>query len=440
MAMGEEIKSKLDTLLHPNKRIAIGLSIVAALIASFGIYYALNINKSKDASQSQSNPTPTATINAVTALGRLEPQGEVVEVSASPNLGGAKIARILVEEGDIVRANQVIAILDILNLKQAEKEVADRQLKVAQANLAIVKAGAKTGEIKAQEAEIRKLEAQLTTETISKQTDIDRLKAQLSTETQERQATINRLQSSLNNARVEYERYQKLASEGAESLSVLDAKKTTLETAQASLTEAKASLSRTVATLNEQIRQAEALLVQTKATLQEQVDGAKAELDRIAEVRPVDIVKAEAEVEEATANLKQKQADLDLAQVKAPKAGRVLKVNTRSGEQVAQDTGIIELGEVDRMMVVAEVYESDISKVKIGQQVTISSESGVFQDELTGKVRQIGLQIGKKDVLDTDPAADIDTRVVEVKIYLDDESSKKVTGLTYSRVIAKIKL
>jgi HlyD family secretion protein len=50
------------------------------------------------------------------------------------------------------------------------------------------------------------------------------------------------------------------------------------------------------------------------------------------------------------------------------------------------------------------------------------------------------MQIGKKDVLDTDPAADIDTRVVEVKIYLDEASSKKVADLTYSRVIAKINL
>jgi HlyD family secretion protein len=438
--MGEEIKSRLGILIHPKKSIVIGLSIATSLIAGYGIYYALNLNKSDRASDSQPTPTPTATINAVTALGRLEPQGEVIEVSASPNLGGAKISRILVEEGDRVQANQVVAILDILSLKQAEKEVAQQQLKVARSNLEIVKAGAKTGEIEAQKAEVRKLQAQLATETISKQTDVGRLKAQLKTETEAQNATIKRLQSSFNNAQSEYNRYQKLIIEGVVTESVFDEKKTTLETAKQSVAEAKASLNRTLETLNEQIRQAEALLVQTKATLQEQIDGAKAELDRIVEVRPVDIAKAEAEVEEATANLKQKQADLDLAQVKAPKAGTILKINTRSGEQVKQDTGIVELGEVDRMMVVAEVYESDISRVKIGQKTIVTSESGVFQGELTGTVRQVGMQIGKKDVLDTDPAADIDTRVVEVKIYLDEASSKKVADLTYSRVIAKINL
>jgi HlyD family secretion protein len=55
-------------------------------------------------------------------------------------------------------------------------------------------------------------------------------------------------------------------------------------------------------------------------------------------------------------------------------------------------------------------------------------------------VDHIGLQIGKKDVLDTDPAADTDARVVEVKIRLDPEASQVVAGLTYLQVNVKILL
>jgi len=40
------------------------------------------------------------------------------------------------------------------------------------------------------------------------------------------------------------------------------------------------------------------------------------------------------------------------------------------------------------------------------------------------------LEIGKKDVLGTDPVADVDSRVVEVKIRLDSTDSKLVAGLT----------
>jgi HlyD family secretion protein len=49
-------------------------------------------------------------------------------------------------------------------------------------------------------------------------------------------------------------------------------------------------------------------------------------------------------------------------------------------------------------------------------------------------VAEIGLQIGKKDVLGTDPVADADARVVEVKIRLDPSSSKQVADLTNLQV------
>jgi HlyD family secretion protein len=68
----------------------------------------------------------------------------------------------------------------------------------------------------------------------------------------------------------------------------------------------------------------------------------------------------------------------------------------------------------------------------------IKSENGSFDGELGGTVRVVGLKIGKKDVLNTDPAADVDARVVEVKILLTPESSKKVAGLTYAKTLVKI--
>jgi len=70
--------------------------------------------------------------------------------------------------------------------------------------------------------------------------------------------------------------------------------------------------------------------------------------------------------------------------------------------------------------------------------VTIASESNAVAGELKGTVEQIGWQIGKKDVLDTDPAASVDSRVVEVKIRIAPEDSAKVAQLTYSQAIAKI--
>jgi HlyD family secretion protein len=90
------------------------------------------------------------------------------------------------------------------------------------------------------------------------------------------------------------------------------------------------------------------------------------------------------------------------------------------------------------MMVVAEVYESDIGKIRVGQKATIQSESGAFDRELKGTVSEVGRQISKKDVLSSDPAADVDVRVVEVQILLTPEDSRRVANLTYAKVLVKI--
>jgi HlyD family secretion protein len=47
-------------------------------------------------------------------------------------------------------------------------------------------------------------------------------------------------------------------------------------------------------------------------------------------------------------------------------------------------------------------------------------------------VERIGLEVGKKDVLSTDPVADADARVVEVEIRLRD--SEPAAALTNLRV------
>jgi len=108
-----------------------------------------------------------------------------------------------------------------------------------------------------------------------------------------------------------------------------------------------------------------------------------------------------------------------------------LKIHARPGE-IVSDRGIAELGQTNQMYVVAEVYQTDINKVRIGQRATITSPA--FADKLRGVVTQIGAQIERKSILDTDPTTDLDARVVEVKIRLDSADSKQVASLTNLQV------
>ncbi|MGK7950275.1 MAG: HlyD family efflux transporter periplasmic adaptor subunit [Xenococcaceae cyanobacterium] len=124
--------------------------------------------------------------------------------------------------------------------------------------------------------------------------------------------------------------------------------------------------------------------------------------------------------------------------VKSPIDGQILNINAHPGELVNSEDGVVEIGQTDRMMAIAEVYESDIHKVKLGQLAAIKSESGAFSGEILGEVEQIGLRIAKKTVFTTDPAADVDSRVVEVKIRLAPETSDRVSTLTNSKAIVRI--
>lgn len=142
---------------------------------------------------------------------------------------------------------------------------------------------------------------------------------------------------------------------------------------------------------------------------------------------------AELKVAVMKAQLERANAQLDLSIVRAPFTGQVLEIHARRGERITPK-GIVELARTDEMYAIAEVYETDIRRVRIGQTAEVSSPA--LSEKLTGKVEWIGLKIGKLDVLSTDPAAKTDARVVEVNIKLDD--SRAVATLTNLQVTVEI--
>lgn len=433
--LGEKLQAKptKEKKLPSWTRWLIPLGIVGLLIIAAAIIYQANRPEPKPVTVNSE-----VTKNTIDALGRIEPQGEVIKVAPPSFLGDSKVEQILVKEGDEIKANQIIAILDRHAITKAQLESAAKEIEVAKAGEQIVKAGAKSGEIEAQKAAIQRLEAQLSWQIAADNAEIGRLEAQLQTERQAQQAMIQRLQSESSNAEMEFKRYEQLYADGGTSASILDQRKMALQTTNESVKEAKANLSRIVDTLQKQIVQSKAVAQQNVATLNQQIQEARANLDRIAEVRSVDVRKAQAEVDKAIATYKQAQQDLELTYVRAPISAQVIKIHSKSGEVADSSKGIVELGQTNQMMVVAEVYESDIGKIRVGQKATIQSESGAFDRELKGTVSEVGRQISKKDVLSSDPAADVDVRVVEVQILLTPEDSRRVANLTYAKVLVKI--
>ncbi|MEO0935162.1 MAG: biotin/lipoyl-containing protein, partial [Cyanobacteria bacterium J06641_2] len=413
-------------------------------------------------------------VETVTALGRLEPKGELIQLSA-PSMGpeGSRVEQLLVKEGDKVEADQVIAILDNRDKLMAAFREAKEAVKVAQANLALVKAGAKQGDIEAQKAGVARLQAEKTTEIKAQQAAINRLQVEKATEIQAQQANINRLQAertreieaqratiarleaALENARLEYQRYQRLYKAGAISVSLRDSKNLILQTAKEQLAEARANLARIKSSKEQQLAEAKANLQRIQSSKQQQVAQEKANLERIqsslqqqinqnkatlasiAEVRPVDVVVAQTEVNRAVAAMNRAEADLKQAYVRSPQSGQIFDINTRPGEKVA-DNGIVEIGQTSTMYAVVEVYQSDVNKIRLGQEVELLADA--VPGKLTGIVDQIGLQVLKQNVVNSDPSTNIDSRVVEVHVQLDEESSEKAARFTNLQVKAVVEI
>ena len=130
------------------------------------------------------------------------------------------------------------------------------------------------------------------------------------------------------------------------------------------------------------------------------------------------------------------EIDLFNSKLRSPIDGFILAINTRVGER-PKNEGILEIGSSQNMEALIEVYESDINRVFISQNVELSSENGGFKNILKGKVIRISPQVKQRQVLSTDPTGDADSRIIEVLVKLNKNSSDKVQNYAGMKVIAK---
>ena len=343
---------------------------------------------------------PAASPVKVAALGRIEPVSGVVKVGGPIN---EILEQLLVKEGDWVKEKQIIGYLKSYQQRQSELEKAKQQLQAAQWRL-----GAETEYSQAQLQE-RTLESALTPSVEDSGVAAQR-------------ASVESLKSERSLADTELKRYQFLMAQGATSQSDLDQRQAKVDQ------------------LTQQIRQGEETLQQlmdsrdrTIAGSQAQVTTARSNTARI---------QANSEVDAAKQAVQLAEVVLENTIIRAPQAGQILRILTKQGESIGDDGrskgSIVEIADTRTMQVIAEVNESDIRLVKSGQVVKIVSRNKAFTAPLWGQVTEIGTQIYKNDLLNDDPSAMSDARVIEVKVKLLD--SKPVRKFTNLQVDAQIEV
>ncbi len=149
----------------------------------------------------------------------------------------------------------------------------------------------------------------------------------------------------------------------------------------------------------------------------------------------VDVMVAARNLEVARADTVKAQADLEKAYIRAPMEGTVLTIQSHAGEKPASK-GIMTFGNLAVMNAAIEIYQTYIHEIKIGQNVEIKADS--LPRPLKGKIVHIGLEIGKQVLVDPNPAANTDARVLKVRARLDPASSQIAGHFTYLQVIATI--
>jgi HlyD family secretion protein len=171
------------------------------------------------------------------------------------------------------------------------------------------------------------------------------------------------------------------------------------------------------------------------ARIRAELRNAEAELGRVDDlfrqgIAPISLRDAnQLKVDVALAELRMAQSALDQDTVRAPVAGQVVKIHARRGMRVGSE-GILELARNDQMYAVAQVYETDIGRVQVGQRASVRSPA--FAGALGGTVERVGLKVGRSDLLEADPTARTDGRVVPVHVRLDD--SRRAAALSNLQV------
>lgn len=377
--------------VQPWKKPSFWLLIGALLLVGAGSTVAVrNVMQSRQAAREQAELPPPQQVKVV-ALGRIEPASRVIDVATAE---AGRIDRLEVEKGDQVQAGQVLAYLDTYDVRRAERDVAASQLAEARAQLA---AETTLGNSQVQEASTR----------------VGQIDGPQQAAIAAQQAAVESLQAELSVAEIDLARFQELNASGAISRQELDRQQATVNSLRADLGNAQSTKQRLEQARLSDIRNAQAQVVSAQATTTR--------------------AQVASQVDSAAQNLALAEAQLARTIVRSPQAGQVLDVFAYPGEAVSPADGpILALGDTRQMVVVAEVYETDIGLVEVGQPATITSRNGAFAETLTGTVAEIGLQIAKNDVLDDDPAANADARVVEVRVQVDQ--SEAVAALTNLQV------
>ncbi|HWA97744.1 MAG TPA: efflux RND transporter periplasmic adaptor subunit [Pirellulales bacterium] len=381
-------------------------AVVASVAASVAVVRWFPPATKPPASAIAGRAYPTQITNAaalselpqVVALGTLEPERGVIQVSGP---AADQLAQLKVQEGDSVKTGDVLAVLESYKLRQAETDAAKAALLEAEKQLPIERA---VGDAQVAEAEVNIKQVELRRGDIATQED-----------------KVKTLRAQRDVARDDLRRIEGL-DESIVSTQQRQKQKLLVEQAEAELQANEHALASLKETIDFEMSLAKVRLQAAKATRERMI--------------------AALQIESLKRSVSLAETKLELSLVRAPSDGRILKVVMQPGETTGQ-VPILRMGQVDDMYAIAEVYETDIGRVRVGQTAKITGDAlidAVSHEHyaMTGSVTSIGTMVSKNEVRSLDPTDRGDLRIIDVRVHIDPKFREAASRLVNLQVTVKI--
>jgi multidrug resistance efflux pump len=310
------------------------------------------------------------------------------EVLVSSKIPG-RIQTLTVDEGQVVKAGQLIAVIESEDLQAAHK--------AAQANVS-----SQSGKLSETVETERQTQGEVSSAAVNAEAQVKSARAALA-----------QAQAQYAHQQADTSRTVELAKQGIMSAQASDDAATSLQAAKAAVDAAR-----------QNVDAAEASLRQAHAH----------ELLAVAAARTVDSTRGL--VENARALADQAKVELGYTQVFAPVSGKVNVRAVRQGEVVGAGATIVTIMDLTQTWVYAPLPETQADAVQLGDSLKVVMPSGAT---LQGKV------INKAAEADFATQRDVNSRkrdikTIQLKLLIDNPDEKYVPGMTAEVDIPKTKL
>ncbi len=279
---------------------------------------------------------------------------EVTQVELAFKVPG-RLAERPADEGDVLKAGQVVGRLDDSDLAQ-DLAAQEANLKAAKAALDELLAGSRVEDIETAKAAVRQAASVLADlEAGSRPQEIAAAEARL-----------QQAEAALVYAKSEYERLKKLVSEQIVAQRDFDQADSNYRQARDAASVARENLRLLKAgARKDQVAQARAALEQARQRLRLLENGP----------RPETIAQARARVEQAGAAAALSRTRLSYATCATPIAGVVLSENAEPGEYLSAGTPVVTVAGLQKVYLRAFIAETDLGRVKVGQAVRVKTDT-----------------------------------------------------------------